>query len=110
MALGELKGITRTATVTAAAALALAAPSAAAYASTGADGATSTSAGTHRSQPVHDATTLSPAPAESASTTWDVLPVATGVAGGVLLVVITFAGVTVVRRRRYEHADIAHPA
>jgi hypothetical protein len=115
MALRELRGITRSATVTAAAALALAAPSAAAYATTGADGATSTSVGTgagsHRSQPVHDTTTLlPPAPAESASTSWDVLPVATGAAGGVLLVVITFAGITVVRRRRYEHADIANPA
>lgn len=109
MALRELRGITRSATVAAAAALALAAP-AAASASTGTDGA---GTGSHRTAPVHDATVLlPPAPSEpaSATTSWDVLPVATGAAGGIVLVVITFAGLTVVRRRRYEQSHVAHPA
>lgn len=109
MAVRELRGITRSATVAAAAALALAAPASVAYASTGVDG---TGTGAHRTQPVHDATVLlPPAPSEptSATTSWDVLPVATGAAGGILLVVITFAGVTVVRRRRYEQSHVAHP-
>lgn len=109
MALRELTGITRSATVAAAAALALAAPSAAVHASTGTDAA---GTGAHRTQPVHDATILlPPAPSEpaSTSTSWEVLPIATGAAGGIVLVVITFAGVTVVRRRRHEDAHIAHP-
>lgn len=109
MALRELSGMTRSATVAAAAALALAAPSAA-YASTGTDGA---GTGSHRTKPVHDATVLlPPAPSEpaSTSTSWEVLPIATGAAGGIVLVVITFAGVTVVRRRHHEDSHIAHPA
>ena len=109
MALRELSGITRTATVAAAAALALAAPSAA-FASTGTDDA---GTGAHRTQPVHDATVLlPPAPSEpaSATTSWDVLPIATGAAGGIVLVIITFAGVTVVRRRHHEDSHVAHPA
>jgi hypothetical protein len=109
MALRELTGITRSATVAAAAALALAAPASVAYANTDTAG---TGTGSHRSEPVHDATLLlPPVPFEPASTTtsWDVLPVATGAAGGILLVVITFAGVTVVRRRRYDQSHIAHP-
>jgi H+/gluconate symporter-like permease len=112
MALRELRGITRSASVAAAATLALSAPIAAAYASTDIDGTPSTSAGSHRTQPVHDDTLLLPlAPLEPASTTtsWDVLPVATGAAGGILLVVITFAGVTVVRHRRYEQSQVAPP-
>lgn len=109
MALRELTGTTKSATVAAAAALALAAPSAAAFASTGTDDA---GTGAHRTQPVHNATVLlPPAPSEpaSATTSWDVLPVATGAAGGIVLVIITFAGVTVVRHRRHEDSHVAHP-
>ena len=109
MALRALRGIARSATVAAAAVLALVAPSAAAYAATDTAG---TDTGSHRTQPVHDATLVLPlAPLEPASTgtSWDVLPVATGAAGGIILVVISFAGVTVVRHRRYEHSHLAHP-
>ena len=108
MARRERTGITRSATAAAVAALALATP-VAAYASTDADG--TATGGSHRTQPVHDATILLPAPTEGTSTTtsWDVLPIATGAAGGILVVTIAFAAVTGVRHRRDEHAHMAHP-
>jgi len=65
---------------------------------------------THRTQPVHDASTpfspLPSTPASEAGTSWDVLPIATGAAGGILVVTIAYAAATGMHHR---HARAHHP-
>jgi hypothetical protein len=67
----------------------------------------------HRTQPVHDASTpfapLPATPESEASTSWEVLPIATGAAGGILVVTIAYAAATGVRHR-HERAHHAHAA